>query len=440
MPRLDAWEAITDDNQRVVAFLGDSTVEADGVGTGPPTARYLRDVMAKRWPMRGYGYRAPWADEWSYTTGGNAWSNSSPTDAFAVGPLEEFVLDQYVGVIYASGASKVATFTKAAWMTEDITAFKIGVVDGPSSGNFAYRIDGGAWTNVSWTWNQNNSLDQITINSPVTSTVEIRGANAAGTAVTVYLGLGIEPITTGVGAVLHDLSASAQVLILSSRAGQSPGGDGSTWMDVLQPKVTFIMFTNDMASVIYSSSAVTAALEKHATRAAPYGKVVPVMFWGQQRDTSITSGTTTSGSTAITGSTFPQVLGNFPHVGDIITGPNIPAGTTIAAIADATHATLSQAATGTGSGLTFLIKEYESNAPQQEAVYASVAAAHDSPFVDLLDRYGYYPTVEANGWMGDTSQPIGSRDTLHPNDAGVVEMVDHNFWPVLAKGTQRAYA
>lgn len=421
LPRLTAWEALAPD-QRSVALLMDSTGELDSGGPGLPTGHLLRQRMARRWPMRGAGVRCTWTDDWSFTTGGNAWTAAGATDTWNVGPLRG--LNSFTAVMRANTAAKIATWTKPSWFTGDITSFKLGVVDGASSANFSYRIDGGSWTNVSHTWNQNNSLDEITISSAVTSTVEIRGANAAGTAVTMYL-VWLEPIT-GTGAVVHDMSASGESLFGFERTMLNPltgeVGDGLAWVDVLQPKLTLIMFTNDIGVYDVSGFDYEASLQAVVDRCAPYGKVVPIMYWGQNRDVTFTSCTTTNGSAAITGTGFAV-----QHVGIPITGTNIPASTTIATYTDATHVTLSHTATGSGSGLTFTGHLYEGKAPQQAADVAAVATLEGAPYVDMWTRYGDYDTVNALGYMADT---------LHPNDAGVREIVMHNLWPLVARGTR----
>lgn len=75
-------------------------------------------------------------------------------------------------------------------------------------------------------------------------------------------------------------------------------------------------------------------------------------------------GVTTNSSTTVTsasGASFAQA-----DVGKLITGTNIPSGTIITAVASATSATISQAASGSGSGITFTI-----GSALQSASYAS---------------------------------------------------------------------
>lgn len=277
MPRLTNWEQITDPNNRVVAILYDSVGEYDAGGTVPPFPRLLREKMRRRWGISGTGLLGTWRDEWSFTTGGDAWTRSTLADAWGKSPYILAATDN--GTKRANTATQVATWTKPSWVTQSITSFKIYVVDGPSSGNFSYRIDGGSWADVSHTWNQDNSLDIITISSAVSSTVEVRGANAAGTSVTMYI-VGMEFIT-GTGATLHDLSASAEGLFSTARSGNN--ADLNAWIDLIQPDLLIVGYTNDMGSAVYDATRIQLDLQSIIDRQAPYGYTVPMPFWGQDR-------------------------------------------------------------------------------------------------------------------------------------------------------------
>lgn len=79
---------------------------------------------------------------------------------------------------------------------------------------------------------------------------------------------------------------------------------------------------------------------------------------GRGADVQVMTGTTTTGSTAITTLSDTQTL----YVGQSITGTGIPAGTTIAAITSSTAITISAAATATASSvsLTFVGRAFGS--------------------------------------------------------------------------------
>lgn len=277
MPRLPDWEDIADPNDRVVAILYDSVGEYDTGGTTAPFPRLLRDKMARRWGISGTGLLGNWRDEWAFTSGGDAWTRGTTGDAWSKSPYAYSLTNN--GTKRADTAAKIATWTKPSWITSAITSFKLYVVDGPSSGNFSYRIDGGSWTNVSHTWTQDNSLDIITISSAVTSSVEVRGADASGSAVTMYL-VGIECIT-GTGATLHDLSASAEGLFTTARSGGA--ADLMAWIDLIQPQVLIVGYTNDLHSGFYDATRINDDLQAIIDRQTPYGYTVPMPFWGQDR-------------------------------------------------------------------------------------------------------------------------------------------------------------
>ncbi len=154
-------------------------------------------------------------------------------------------------------------------MTDAIDYFDLFVVDGASSANFSYRIDGGAWTNVSHTWNQNNSLDTITIDSPVTSTVEVRAANAAGNAVAVYLA-GIAVYAQSGGLVVHNLGKRSDTIITFTC---STSGDWGEWLDLVQPDLVII---EDSSHGVYvnNPTAFAVDLNQLVDRVQAYADVV----------------------------------------------------------------------------------------------------------------------------------------------------------------------
>ncbi len=278
MTRLSNWENIADHSTRVVAVLADSTAELDYGTSIPPWPQIIREKMKDRWGISGTGFRGNWKSEWSFTSGGDAWTSSTQSDSWSKAPYDGgFIANCHT--MLANGSTKTATWTKPSWLTQSITSFKLYVVDGASSGDFAYRIDGGAWTDVSSSWDQNSSLDVITIPSAVSSTVQVRGANAVGTAQNIYL-VGLEA-NTGTGSTLHDISASAQGLYTT--ANLTGNADYLAWIDVIQPDIIIVSFTNDLQTSVYNTTTITNKLQAIATRQQPYGYVVPMPFWGQDR-------------------------------------------------------------------------------------------------------------------------------------------------------------
>lgn len=271
---LDAWKAIADPAQRVVACFGDSTGEGvAGIANGG-YVQVLRDLMRSRWGMGGLGFNGCWRDEWAFTAGGDAWTASAGGDAWAVGPYQGVWVTAQT--MLGNTATKIATYTKPAAQLP-ITSFDIWVVDGPSAGNFSYSIDGGAWTNVSHTWNSDNSLDKITIGSSVTTSIRVRGANAAGTATNVYL-TGIEPKSAGTGVVVHNMAANFES---SPAIIRSNPGWGS-WIDQVQPDVALIMYTNDLLT--WNKAAYKTRIQEFIDRVEANGGEAIVMTMCGQSD------------------------------------------------------------------------------------------------------------------------------------------------------------
>lgn len=255
---LDGWAAISDPATRKIACCGDSTTE---VGW----AALLREVMYHRWGYGGFGVRhmgKEWTSSGSPTKGTNS-------DAWHIG-------FQNNGFSPTNGTWRLNSSTDTFLWTKPIecpaiTGFKLLVCDGASSNNFAYRIDGGAWTNVSTSWAQANALKQITINTAVTSTVEVRGANAAGTTVLTYM-VGIEPLCVATGVKVHDISSSGSFSGGLLRTGSS--GDWTQWFTQEQPQIVLCTFINDVVNSFWvggQPAAYTTRMEAFASLIEGYG-------------------------------------------------------------------------------------------------------------------------------------------------------------------------
>lgn len=260
-----------------IAVLGDSVVaDVDslyGEHSVPLELCRLLDISPVG--VKGYGFFGLWRDEWSLTTGGDAWTRATTSDAWDRGPLLGTTTG--CGTFTGAGSGKVATWTKPSHVT--VTSFTLHVVDGASSANFAYRIDGGAWTNVSNTWGQDNSYDRITINSAVTSTVEVRCANAAGTSVQTYL-VGLEPHDSGgSGPVVHALGASSE---FSFTVVRTTSGDWDAWLQAVQPAYVILEcpFSNDIA--FWPSSSVEANMQAIIDAVDGYGGETMLFCSGEQ--------------------------------------------------------------------------------------------------------------------------------------------------------------
>lgn len=224
-----------------IAVLGDSVVEdIDSLyGKLSVPDRILTLLDRAGIGRSGHGFYGLWRDEWTLT---GSWTRATTADAWDKGPLLGSTTG--CGTFTASGSGFSATWTRPSGIT--VTGVTVHVIDGPSAGNFSYRIDGGAWTNVSNTWTGDNSYDRLTIGTPVTSTFEIRCANASGTSVQTYL-VGLEAHDSGLTGrtTVHTLAASSEFSYAARRTGS---GDWTAWWDVTQPAYAIVQcpFSNDV--------------------------------------------------------------------------------------------------------------------------------------------------------------------------------------------------
>jgi lysophospholipase L1-like esterase len=249
---LQAWRAIADPEDRVIACFGDSTTEGTVGVTNGGYPEQLRQLMVNRWGQTAdYGFYGTWRDHWSFTSGGDAWTLGTISEAWSVGPFQAGTPN--ASVMFANGSSKVATWsnnlsgsnTIVATTGVPVNSFSLYMVDGSGAGNFSYRLGGvfGSWTNVSETWNNDNSIKVITVNSEIlTGSLEVRAANSAGTAVNTYL-IGVQPHSLTTGPRVHNMGVNGKFL---STFVRTTGPDWGKWIDIVQPKIAIVMFTNDL--------------------------------------------------------------------------------------------------------------------------------------------------------------------------------------------------
>lgn len=223
----------------VMAVFGDSTSKGDATVTNGGWPEQLRVLAASRWGRGGDGIHTM-DRHWTLTSGGNAWTIATTSDAWDCAPLLGYFTTPAPATYFANGSAKIATWTKPSSLSP--TAFTIYIVDGASAANFAYSLDGGtSWTNVSNTWNSDNKIVKLRINTAISSTLKIRAANAAGTAVNVYMA-GVEPHTSAPGFVVHNVAGDGE---FSGSIVRTTAGNWHAWLDVVQPPLCVYMLTND---------------------------------------------------------------------------------------------------------------------------------------------------------------------------------------------------
>jgi hypothetical protein len=139
----------------------------------------------------------------------------------------------------ASGAQHVATFARdVAAVTGRVTSFDIYYVDGPGAAPFAYRVDGGAWADVDVAGAGDDRLRRVTVAEPVTSTIDVRAADARGAPARTYLaGVGLRDDAGGL--VVHNLGCGGRKL------SQYLARDHTSFVDLVGPDLVVLNISND---------------------------------------------------------------------------------------------------------------------------------------------------------------------------------------------------
>lgn len=157
-----------------------------------------------------------------------SWADCTSSDAFDKMP--------YGRGRYANGSGNTVLWTIPKALPP-VVGFKFYWVDLLVGGNWSYRIDGGAWTAMGQTLANDQKMAQFYVSGTVTSTLEVRAANAAGTAVW-CLPFGPEwffrdPATT-TGLIVHNLGSNGAFLrdLVASTSGDrmafyGTGSDGA---------------------------------------------------------------------------------------------------------------------------------------------------------------------------------------------------------------------
>ncbi|HSX22672.1 MAG TPA: hypothetical protein VLE97_07880 [Gaiellaceae bacterium] len=210
---------------------------------------------------------AGWATEWSLP--------ASLTSVLSTDAYDKF---PYTAGRRANGASKIWTWTKPAWMPA-LVGFALYYVD--IGGNWQYRVDGGTWLNH----NQASHTNQIVVfyvNTPITSTLEIRASSDASTGVDTFP-FGIEPYylapSTTDGLIVHNIAVNGSQL---HELCATTSGDRLAFLDsVVAGTGSPILPTPNAGSIVMHVNDVTlnntttwaTDLTTFRNRAAPLGPV-----------------------------------------------------------------------------------------------------------------------------------------------------------------------
>lgn len=174
--------------------------------------------------------------DWSFTTGGDAWTDTVGTDAWDKALYGSTSNGSIQLLRYASGATKVATWTAGAAIRYPNVGFCIYWMDyaSGSSSTPSYSTDGGStWTNFPDTPARNNTIRKFYVATPVApgSTVKIQAANASNTAVgTAPMGIEIfyQSPSTAQGLIVHNVAVGGSDL---HHLVATSSGDRMAWFD-----------------------------------------------------------------------------------------------------------------------------------------------------------------------------------------------------------------
>lgn len=321
---------------RNVGWVGDSTIQgnvgghdlAEG-GTGD-SQEYLSYQLGQRWSLLGEGFVGVWRSTvWDVVDGAGSWAPVPTGNSRDMSPFDGA---QAASLVTAGtpSATTIATFNRT-W--ETITHVDIVTVDAAGLGTWSYSINGGGtWTNVPG--NTSPSTPVLNFTRVATSnptTIQIRAANAAGTASNIIL-LGIivyssnpaTPTTANPAVIVHNMAFTGNTLSTFARAttGYPFALPWALDLDLL----ILGPFTNDSFTTGYRTNLIN-TINAFQTRTVT--------------DLVTNSTTTVTSATASFNATSDR--------GKAITGTNIPASAVISSITNATTAVISAAATGSGT-------------------------------------------------------------------------------------------
>jgi lysophospholipase L1-like esterase len=176
------------------------------------------------------------------------WTRTTSSQAFDVCPFGE-------GFYSNSGSASILTWTKPPSLT--VSAFDLYWFAMPGAGNWQYRVDGGAWTNMNQTLTSSaNQLRKFYVPRAVHSSVQIRAHDGTAPCTAPIGGIGLyerDPLTTA-GIVVHNLGRDSDFLGTFVRASS---GDPLAWLDnvvsnppslKIRPALVTVMFSNDVIS------------------------------------------------------------------------------------------------------------------------------------------------------------------------------------------------
>lgn len=177
--------------QRTLVSVGPSLMEGSelnssfaqgGKGAWPELVAERLANLPNVGPMNSSGLRCGWLGDGTVSYAG-AWADVTGADLFDKAPYGW-------GKYSAGGTTAIVTHTRSSRLRAVVGFYYYWIdllrTSGTQGGVGSYRVDGGAWTALPSTIANDNAIKRAWISTAVTSTVEVRAANAAGTAVGVF--------------------------------------------------------------------------------------------------------------------------------------------------------------------------------------------------------------------------------------------------------------
>jgi hypothetical protein len=201
-------------------------------------------------PNVGAGFRGLWLGlnpevepEWQSA---GTWTKTLPTDAFDVCPFGS-------GYRSNGGASATLTWSKPPPVT--VAGFELYWFNMAGAGNWQYRVDNGAWTNMGQALTPaNNQLHKFYVATPVHTSVQIRAYTGSVPCLAPIGGISVyatDPRTAH-GLMVHNLGKNEDFLADLVRPSS---GNPLAWFDGVvsnptslgvRPDLIIVMFSNDV--------------------------------------------------------------------------------------------------------------------------------------------------------------------------------------------------
>lgn len=244
-----------------VVFCGDSITQGNmitgaagynvggsGIWVQRWTAAYCKN---RRLPLVGTGFQGLWLNSspvrWS---GMGSWTQVDSSSVF------DKAVNSNSASTYAyfnsSGASLTITRlpNEPAWAAGGCIYW----IDAAGIGDWQYKVDNGAWTNMAQTRLGDNKLKKLRFTTSATSSVMMRAFDGSANCSAIIVGFEgyfHSPSTTN-GVIVHNLGCAGRALIDLNRPSS---GDPLAWFDSVvlgtdapdhKPNIVYMMYSNDL--------------------------------------------------------------------------------------------------------------------------------------------------------------------------------------------------